>query len=254
MTTPPWQLRTAIDAIVFDCDGTLSTIEGIDELANQNGVSTAVKTMTAEAMGKSGINLGLYKERLDLVRPRQKQVSELGKIYYEHLVPDTLEVIKILQSLNKSIYLISAGLYPAVIIFGELLGIPRDNIHAVNIQFDAEGNYINFDTQSPFAQRNGKRDAINQIKKQHPHLLFVGDGLNDLAALDLVTRFVGFGGAYFRQNIANLCQFYVSKLSMSPILPLALTKIEFAKLNADDKKIYEKGLDAIMKKEVIINL
>ena len=42
MKAPTWQLDHPINAIVFDCDGTLSIIEGIDELARNNGVGDAV--------------------------------------------------------------------------------------------------------------------------------------------------------------------------------------------------------------------
>src|SRR5437016_3271945 len=86
-TTPRWQLQTPISAIIFDCDGTLSAIEGIDELAKNTGVSEAVQSLTAEAMGKSGLNPGLYQKRLDLTYPNREQVTALGYQYYAHKVP-----------------------------------------------------------------------------------------------------------------------------------------------------------------------
>jgi phosphoserine phosphatase len=38
MLTKNWQLQHPLDAVVFDCDGTLSQIEGIDALAEKNDV------------------------------------------------------------------------------------------------------------------------------------------------------------------------------------------------------------------------
>ncbi|TAK75879.1 MAG: phosphoserine phosphatase, partial [Gammaproteobacteria bacterium] len=61
---PIWQPQAPIPAIVFDCDGTLSMIEGIDELAKHNGVSEAVQALTAEAMEKTGLHPDLYRQRL----------------------------------------------------------------------------------------------------------------------------------------------------------------------------------------------
>ncbi|RDI39049.1 HAD family hydrolase [Aquicella lusitana] len=245
MKTPSWQLQTPVNAVVFDCDGTLSTIEGIDELAKNNGVSSTVAHLTAEAMGKAGINPELYQRRLDLVRPRQEQVIALGHHYFANQVPDADTVVQLLKRLNKAVYLVSAGLYPAVKIFGELLQIPRENIFAVDIQFDALGNFFDFERTSPLVNNQGKRDIVNQLKSQHPAIIHIGDGLNDYVTHDLVTRFIGYGGAFYRENIAALCQYYIRTASMCSLLPLVLTQNECKELETDERMLYEKGVTAI---------
>lgn len=248
----PWQLEKPLDAIVFDCDGTLSIIEGIDELASVSNVSEPVAALTALAMGTTGINPVLYQKRLDLVRPRHDDVIALGKEYFSRRVPDSAEVIALFKRLNKSVYLISAGLDPAVKIFGEKLKIPDKNIFSVGIQFDDHGNYLDFDRDSPLTRANGKQEIVAKLKNQHADMAYIGDGLNDLPVLDLVTRFIGFGGAYFRQNIADLCHFYIRSLTLSPLLPLLLTPAEADKLFAEEKLLYVKGLALINQAEVII--
>lgn len=252
MATNNWQLDTPVDAVIFDCDGTLSTIEGIDELAHRNGVYEEVKKLTAEAMGKTGMNPVLYRKRLDLVKPTLNEVLALGQTYLEHQVADIVSVIRILKKLNKKVYIISAGLLPAVKIFGEILGVAEKNIFAVDIKFDSEGNYSNFDETSPLAYRDGKHDIVSELKKQHPRIVLIGDGLNDYAAYDVVTRFIGYGGAYYRQNIADLCQFYITTLSMAPVIPLAITQNEVSKLSSDAKSLYQQGLQAIEGKKVLV--
>src|SRR5579864_8230977 len=121
MTSLNWQLSSPVSAIVFDCDGTLTSIEGIDCLAKNNGVGESVSALTSEAMAKTGINPTLYQQRLDLVIPRREQVYALGHQYYAHRMPDVIEIINLLRRLNKSLYLISAGVNPAVRMFGEML-------------------------------------------------------------------------------------------------------------------------------------
>ncbi|MHB1948457.1 MAG: HAD-IB family phosphatase [Gammaproteobacteria bacterium] len=252
MTTFNWQLSTPLDAIIFDCDGTLSSIEGVDELAKQNGAGEAVTALTAEAMGKTGINLAIYQERLNLVRPTQKQVLKLGQLYFDHQTSDAANVIQILKRLNKTIYVVSAGLYPAVALFGDHLGIDRKHIFAVDIQFDAQDQYLDFDHQSPMTHRDGKKEVVRQIKLLHKEIGYTGDGLNDLATKNSVTRFVGYGGAYYRQNIADLCEFYLCTPSMAALLPLFLTSEESQNLLATEKNLYKKGIDAITENKVII--
>lgn len=240
-----YQLQVPMDAVIFDCDGTLSTIEGIDELARQNGAGSQVEAMTAEAMGKTGINQAIYQKRLELVRPTKAQLDALGLAYYDHRIPDAVQVINILNRLNKIVYMVSAGLYPAVAKYGELLKIPRDNIFAVDVQFDADGNYRDFDRASPLVDRQGKREIVKQIQKKHQRIVYVGDGLNDLAVYDLVTRFIGFGGQFYRENIAEKCEFYIKTLSVAPVLPLGLTESEAGQLLLEEKKYYQDGLSAI---------
>lgn len=246
-----WQLQTPLDAIIFDCDGTLSTIEGIDELARKNGTGAKVSALTEEAMGKTGLNPTLYKKRLDLVKPTQEQVFSLGMEYFVHRVPDIEGVISLLKRLNKAVYVISAGLTPAVNIFGQLLQIPQSNIYAVNIDFDNEGHFLDFNHKSPLVTHEGKRLIVTQIKSRHETLALIGDGLNDCAARDLVTRFIGYGGTFFRESIAALCNYYIKTASMAPLLPLALTEEESQSLLPPEQTLYQKGLQAIWDRQVI---
>jgi phosphoserine phosphatase len=243
MSFSNYNTATRIDAIVFDCDGTLSHIEGIDELAKTNGVGEPVIKLTSEAMGQSGISPELYEQRLSLVRPTQKQVDAIGHLYFEHKAPDLLPVIHLLKSLGKTIYIVSAGLSPAVIHFGNLLGINNDHIFAVDIHFNAEGQYVDFDRHSPLVYANGKRQIVQQLKQLHPHILFIGDGLSDYETHDLVTRFVGYGGAFYRKNIQEQCQYYITAPSMAPLIPLCLTQDEAANLTPDEQILYQKALE-----------
>ncbi|EKD53813.1 MAG: hypothetical protein ACD_60C00149G0012 [uncultured bacterium] len=240
-----WQLPTPLDAIIFDCDGTLSQIEGIDELAKANGTYDAVKELTAEAMGKSGLNPELYQKRLDLVVPTEKEVHNLGQKYFNYQTEDTSAVIQLLHRINKKIYVISAGLYPAVAIFADLLHIPRQYIFAVNIYFDSKGNFSDYECTSPLTSANGKRSIVSELKKIHPRVAYIGDGLNDYAVYDLATRFIGYGGVYYRENIAALCEFYLKKPTMAGLLPLVLTPAECKKLTRVEEVLYQKGLATI---------
>ena len=243
---PKWQLKTPIEAVIFDCDGTLSAIEGIDELAKYSKAHDEVQRLTADAMGKSGLNPELYKKRLDLICPKKEHVLALGKKYFEHRVPDISEVISIFTRLNKTVYIISAGLYPAVAHFGELLNIPTKNIFAVDISFDQQGNFTDYDNQSPLTQNQGKKIIVNQLKKIHQEIIYVGDGLNDYVTYELVRRFIGYGGIFCRENIAQLCEYYIRDASMSALLPLVLTQHEYEQLQAKEKILYKAGLASIL--------
>lgn len=234
------------DAVIFDCDGTLSKIEGIDELAAQKGVGAEVAAMTAVAMTKTGLNPELYQDRLNLVKPDLHQIEQLGKLYFENCTKDVEAVINVFKQLRKPVYIISAGVNPAVRLFGEYLGISSDKIQAVDLFFDLNGNYESFDKSSPLIRKQGKRTVINQIKESFPHLIYIGDGLNDLEASDLVTRFVGYGGNYYRANIEAHCSYYLKQESLTGLLPLSLTLNEYQQLAEAERQLYHQGLEVLI--------
>jgi phosphoserine phosphatase len=253
MFTAPWQLELPLNAVIFDCDGTLSRIEGIDELANDNQVGDIVQRLTQDAMGKSGMNVDLYAKRLDLTKPSQAQVDALGLRYFEQRTPPIAEVVALLQRLNKTVYIVSGGFLPAVAKFAEFLNIKKEHVFAVDLYFNEQGEYRDFDRSSPLINKNGKRVLVEKIKALHPRTAFIGDGLSDLEVEDLVTRFVGYGGAYFRQNIAEVAEFYVKKACLSPLLPLFLTLEEARGLTSAEQAIYQAGVEAIQSQQVGYN-
>ena len=107
------------------------------------------------------------------------------------------------------------------------LSIALSNVFAVEIFFDEDGRYLSFDEASPMTRTTGKREVIQQLKKQHPRLALIGDGANDLAASDCVTRFVGFGGNYYHPRVASQSEFYIETPSLLSVLPLCLTESEW---------------------------
>lgn len=239
-----FQLQTPLDAILFDCDGTLSSIEGVDELAMSAGpeVAETVQALTAEAMGKSGINPDIYEQRLALIGPGKLAIDALAEKYFAHCTPDVIAVIALLQRLGKSIYILSAGLLPAVLAFARRLHVPEQHVFAVHVQFDAAGHYRDFDHASPLIYNDGKRQIVQQLQKQHRQMLYVGDGLNDIAVRDLVSRFIGYGGSYYRANIAEQCDYYIKEKTLLPLLPLALTLDEVNQLTQDEMEMYKRGV------------
>ena len=58
-------------AVCFDCDSTLSRIEGINELASRRGRKQEVSRLTEAAMNGSLAIDAVYAERLSIVSPRR---------------------------------------------------------------------------------------------------------------------------------------------------------------------------------------
>ena len=239
------KLSAPLDAILFDCDGTLSRLEGIDELARQNGVGDIIETMTAQAMSATGVSADLYAERLALVQPSQQQVLALGQAYIDSCNPGVVSVIDALKKRGKAIYIVSAGLKPAVAIFARYLNIPESQVFAVEMDFDLDGHYLAFNQASPLVDVGGKCQIVATLKQQHARILHIGDGMNDADVKGHVTRFIGYGGVFCRESIRDRSDFYIETASLLPLLPLALTATEADQLTGAELAAYQAGLQLI---------
>lgn len=247
-----WQLDAPVNAIVFDCDGTLSDIEGIDELARTTGQYDEVSAITTHCMSTTGLSEESYEQRLDLIKPTKSQVEQLVKKYRDNITPGTKSVINALQELDKRIYIISSGIADAVIPFGNYLGIRTEHIFAVNLQFDKNGHYVDFDRKNPLVHSGGKLTVIKKIMLERANLALIGDGMSDYEASKPVKRFIGYGGMAIREKIKSLSEFYISCHDLHPVLPLCLTKNESDHLDSDVRTTYDKGIHLISKGNVSI--
>lgn len=205
-------------AIIFDCDGTLSQLEGINVLAAWQGAANAVSVLTEEAMGKTGMSPDLFSRRLDLVKPTRQQLIDLGEAYYDKRAVDLDQVFTVLRERDYTIYVVSAGMNPSVKLFADKLGVAPGNVFAVDLQFTEQGNYLDFDRHSPLTQLGGKQVIVGKIKAQHDYLAYIGDGMNDVRAAHLADCFVGYGGVFYREHIKSQCVHYIETPSMLPLL------------------------------------
>jgi phosphoserine phosphatase len=191
-------------------------------------------------------------------------VRAIANLYRETVVPDAKAVIEALQSMGTEVFIVSGGLIEPVRDFGIWLGVPRGNIFAVNMEYDQlagewwrywelpgghnpQANYLAVE-QNPLTGTRGKNQVISRIRTEHPgRVIMVGDGVSDLEAASEIDLFVGFGGAEFRQQVADQSPVYIHALTLAPVLPLALGQLgntpRFARL-------WAQGLQCIYTDEV----
>lgn len=222
--------------VLFDCDSTLSAIEGIDELAVH--CRAEVEQLTDAAM-RGRIPLEeVYGRRLRLVRPTREAVEALGREYVARLVPDAVETVAALQAAGVDVRVISGGLRPPVLAVARAVGVDASRVAAVDIIFNADGSYANFDASSPMAMSGGKREAIEHWNVSRPAVM-VGDGTTDLEARPVVDLFVAFAGVVERPNVVQAADIVVRANSLAPILPIVLHEDEL--LSTPYRATYERG-------------
>ena len=210
--------------VIFDCDSTLSTLEGIEELAGEH--RRDIETLTDTAMRGEVPLDEVYGRRLELIRPTRDAVEALGPGYIEGLVEDAEATIHALRAGGVQVRVISGGLRPAVLALTRHLGLSDEAVAAVDISFDDDGDYAGFDERAPSARAGGKAELIREWRRADPPLpgpiMLVGDGATDLEARDDVDLFVGYAGVIARPEVLSHAPVVVRSASLAPILPLAL--------------------------------
>lgn len=249
---------TSFDLIFFDCDSTLSTIEGIDELAKLKGKEWRVGLLTQKAMDGDLDLRDVYGKRLEAIKPTRGQLKAIEERYWETIVPDAQAVINALRFLGKQIFIISGGLAEPVRGFGKRLGVPPENIRAVELEYNElsgdwwryhdpqtqnRQQYLDYN-QGPLTVTSGKPEIIKELAgARHGRRLMIGDGSSDLATRAVVDLFVGFGGVVAREKVRRDSDVFVASESLAPVLPLAAGASGYARvIGTEHQDIFERGI------------
>lgn len=206
--------------ICFDCDSTLSAIEGVDELARLRGAEcfAAVEAMTRDAMdGKVPLD-EVFGRRLELIRPTKSEAAAVGRMYLEQIEPTARRTVAALRAAGWTPVILSAGYTQVIAPLAQDLGIQR--IEAVRLEFDTAGHYAGFDAAHPASRKGGKPLVVRALKEElRPgRVVMVGDGVSDLETRPEVDLFAGFGR--YAERAAVRTGAHVFLRSLDELIPL----------------------------------
>lgn len=203
-------------SVVFDCDSTLSAIEGIEELSGPH--REAIARLTRAAMNGDVPLEQVYGRRLEVIRPGRDDVQRLAERYWEARIPGVETVLRRLREAGTVVRLLSGGIRQAVAPFAARLGLADDEVAAVELRFDAAGRYAGFDETSPLARAGGKRRVIEAWGAALPRpILLVGDGATDLEARPAVDQFVAFAGVLRNDAVLDRADRVIHERSLDSI-------------------------------------
>ncbi len=248
----------SFDLIFFDCDSTLSTIEGIDELARFKGKEWRVSVLTQKAMDGELDLSEVYGKRLQAIRPTRGQLKEIEEQYWENLVPNAHEVIRALHFIRKQVFIISGGLAEPVRGFGKRLGVPAANIRAVELEYNElsgswwhyyspdlreQQTYLDYD-DGPLTVSSGKLQIVRElIQGKHGRKIMIGDGASDLAPRPLVDMVVGFGGVVARKKVREEADIFITVNDLAPMLPIATGLSGYARvIGTEHQAVFDWGI------------
>ncbi|HZZ57829.1 MAG TPA: hypothetical protein VFE31_08355, partial [Opitutaceae bacterium] len=102
------------------------------------------------------------------------------------------------------------------------LGI--DIVEAVDLFFDADGGFRDFDSGFPTTRTGGKPEILRRLKRRldPAATAAIGDGVSDLETAPEVDLFVGFGGYVTRPRVQSESAAFIRSLAELPPLLAAL--------------------------------
>ncbi len=206
--------------VLFDCDSTLSSIEGIDELGRVRGeaVFRQVEAMTNDAMnGKLAVE-AVFGRRLEIIQPRASDVALVALHYIDTIEPTASETVAALQASGWTVMIVSGGFRNAIRPLADRLGIER--IEAVDLFFNDDGSYRGYDVEYPTTRSGGKPEIVARLKKElaPQRIVMIGDGVSDLETKPGVDLFVGFGRYVAREKVKANAHHFITALSELPPL------------------------------------
>jgi phosphoserine phosphatase len=207
--------------VVFDCDSTLSALEGIEELAAEH--REEVIALTDAAMRGELPLEAVYGRRLAMVGPTRQRVEALGPRYVQTLVPDARATVDRLRSEGIEVRVVSGGLEPPILYLAAQLGIPARHVAAVPVRFDRDV-YVGFDAASPLTRAGGKRVVLERWRTagMPGPVLLVGDGATDLEARPAVDLFVAYAGVVDRPAVTAAADVVIREPSLLAVVEIAL--------------------------------
>jgi len=221
--------------IAFDCDSTLSAIEGIDELAGER--REEIVALTRRAMEGELALEEVYGARLALLLPSLVELERVGRLYVERCLPHARELCAALRALGKRVCIVSGGLRRALDELARVLGVVDEDLFAVDTRHDAAGAYLDFDRASPLARSGGKLEVLAALARAGAPVALVGDGATDLEARPAVARFVAFGGVARRAAVFAAADETCDRPDLAALLPLLCDELEVGRLVRDEEHV-----------------
>jgi len=191
--------------LFLDCDSTLSTIEGIDELARVRGpqVYDDVVALTHAAMNGELPISEVFSRRMEIIRPDRSVAEAVAQRYLETIVPGAREFVDNMKKDGWLPVILSGGFAPLIEPLAKELGIAH--VEAVPLYFNPDGSYAGYGDDYPTTRNLGKNVIIREWKEAllPEKIVMVGDGVSDLETRPDVDVFIAFTGVIDRPLVSG---------------------------------------------------
>jgi len=200
--------------LFIDCDSTLSTIEGIDELAHAKGeeVFAKVVALTHAAMNGEIPLDEVFPRRMEMIRPDRETCDVVSNLYTNTVVPGVSELVRRVKDEGWIPVILSGGFAPLIMPLAQKLGI--DHVEAVPLFLNEDGSYKGYGEDYPTTRNLGKNEVIREWRQAilPERVVMIGDGISDMETRSDVDLFIGFGGVVARPKVRAGCDHWLTEM------------------------------------------
>jgi phosphoserine phosphatase len=190
--------------LFIECDFTLCSLDGINELAGMRGESLFRKVCAlseAALDGRMPVADSL-ESRMRLITPDRAMCELAAAGCIDSVTPGASSFIRRLKDEGWLPVMLSGGLMPVVSPLAGLLGI--EYVEAVPLDFQPDGSYLSYGSEFPTANNHGKaaiiREWVSALLPQR--VVMIGNSLSDLETKGFIDVFIAFEGVVRRPRIA----------------------------------------------------
>jgi len=198
--------------LFIDCDSTLSSIEGIDELArcSNPAIFAEVEELTTSAMNGDVPLVEVFARRMEVIRPDQYMAGLVSQRYLDTMVPGVVRLIENAKAKGWLPVILSGGFAPLIRPLAERLGIRH--VEAVPLKFNELGEYAGYGNDYPTTRNLGKNEVIREWKNAMlpERVIMIGDGVSDLETKPDVDLMIGFGGVVSRAKVKESADIWLT--------------------------------------------
>lgn len=193
-----------IKLMVSDMDSTLISIETIDEVARQVGLSNEVSFITEEAMQGQLDFSESFKKRLSILKGvGTESFNEVYKNKME-LNPGASELVKFLKSIKIKTALVSGGINFFAEKVTDVLGIDTYRANDVEIKNEALTGKVLGKVVDAKAKANYIEELCNYYGLSPKQVIAIGDGANDLEMMKVAGLSVAYHGKPILKKSCNI--------------------------------------------------
>ena len=206
--------QSAGKLLFLDCDSTLSSIEGINELARLSdpAIFEEVVNLTNAAMNGDVPLDQVFKKRMEIIRPSLDMVRSVSQCYLVNIVPGAEKLISHARANGWTPIILSGGFEPIIRPLAAHFGI--EHVEAVPLYFDENGIYKGYGEDYPTTRNLGKNEIIKQWNAAMlpEKVIMIGDGTSDLETKPDVDLMIGFGGVVSRDKVKQGADAWITQL------------------------------------------
>tara|TARA_Y100000385_G_C12966429_1_gene582059 strand:+ start:139 stop:804 length:666 start_codon:yes stop_codon:yes gene_type:complete len=171
---------------VFDFDSTLTSVEGLDVLAeislrnnpDKHQIINKIRQITDLGIDGDISFSDSLRSRISLLNANKSQLSELIEFLKTKLSESVIQNKEFFTKYRDRIYIISCGFKEFIEPVVAELSIDPRRIFANTFEFDKNGLIIGFDQSNPLSKHDGK---VNCLKSSgiEGEIQIIGDGYSD---------------------------------------------------------------------------